>query len=148
MVSDSASITWGGPASWANILQMEKILEDGRIQTDGTLAYVSSSATRTKWQAAQKATNYPVYLWEQENDELDGRVNGRRAVSSAQITGDIVILGKFSEMLIGSWIGVELNVNPHSRAINAETVITATMLVDVTFRYPLAFTASTDSGAQ
>jgi len=38
-------------------------------------------------------------VWEQRDDELDGRVNGRRAVSSAQISGDIVILGKFSEML-------------------------------------------------
>jgi HK97 family phage major capsid protein len=144
----SANQTFGGPATWASILGFEKTLEDGRIENDGTFAYVSSSATRTKWQAAQKATNYPVYLWEQENDELDGRVNGRKAVSSAQITGDIVILGKFSEMLIGTWLGIELNVNPNSRAINAETVILATLLVDVGFRYPLAFCCSSDSGAQ
>jgi hypothetical protein len=51
-------------------------------------------------------------------------------------------------MLIGSWLGVEILVNRHSRAINAETVIQATLLVDVGFRYALAFTASTDSGAQ
>ena len=59
-----------------------------------------------------------------------------------------MILGKFSEMLIVSWLGVEILVNTHSRAINAETIILATFLVDVAFRYPLAFTASTDSGAQ
>jgi hypothetical protein len=130
------------------VLGFEKTLEDGRIENDSTFAYVTSSATRTKWQAAQKALNYPVYLWEQENDELDGRVNGRRAVSRAQITGDIVILGKFSEMLVGTWLGVGIVVNNHTRAINAETVITATLLVDVGFRYALAFCASSDSGAQ
>jgi hypothetical protein len=48
-----------------------------------------------------------------------------------------VILGKFSEMLIGSWLGVEILVNTQSRAINAETVILATLLIDVGFRYPL-----------
>jgi hypothetical protein len=144
----AANQLFGGAATWASVLGFEKTLEDGRIFNDGTFAYVSSSATRTKWQAAQKALNYPVYLWEQENDELDGRVNGRRAVSSAQIANDIVILGKFSEMLIGSWLGLEILVNNHTRAINAETVIMVTMLVDVGFRYASAFCASTDSGAQ
>jgi len=60
-------------------------------------------------------------LWEQQDDELGGRVNGRRAVSSAQISGDIVILGKFSEMLIGTWPGIEFLVNTHTRAHQAET---------------------------
>jgi hypothetical protein len=144
----SANQTFGGPSTWAAVLGFEKTLEVGRVENDGTFAYVSSSATRNKWQAAQKALNYPVYLWEQQDDELDGRVNGRRAVSSAQITGDIVILGKFSELIIANWLGVELLVNNHTRAINAETVIQATLLIDVGFRYALAFCASADSGAQ
>jgi len=59
-----------------------------------------------------------------------------------------VILGKFSEMIIANWLGVELLVNTHTRAINSETVILATMLCDVGFRYALGFCASLDSGAQ
>jgi hypothetical protein len=59
-----------------------------------------------------------------------------------------VLSGKFSEMIIANWLGVEILVNNHSRAINAETVIQATLLIDVGFRYPLAFCASSDSGAQ
>jgi HK97 family phage major capsid protein len=144
----SANQTFGGPSTWAAVLGFEKTLEDGRIQNDGTLSYVSSSATRTKWQQIAKVATYPEFLWQQRDDELDGRVNGRRAVSSAQITGDIVILAKFSEMLIGSWLGVEVLVNTHSRAINAETVIMVTMLIDVGFRYALGFCASADAGSQ
>jgi Phage capsid family len=142
------SVTFGAAADWNHILQFEKNLEDGRIENDGTFAFVSSPATRHKWQAVQKALNYPVYLWQQENDELDGRVNGRRAVSSAQMTGDLVLCGKFSEMIVANWLGVDLLVNNHTRAIQAETVITASLLVDVGFRYALGFCASTDSGAQ
>ena len=124
-------------------------VENARIENDnGSFAFVSSPATRNKWQQAPKLAGFPTFLWEQESGSIDGTVNGRRAVSSAQMTGDIVILGKFSEMLIGSWLGVEILVNTHSRAINAETTILASMLVDVGFRYASAFTASTDSGAQ
>ena len=75
-------------------------------------------------------------------------INGRRAVSSVQIANDIVLLGKFSEMLIGSWLGVEILVNTYSWATLAETVILATLLVGVGFGYPLAFCASLESGAQ
>jgi hypothetical protein len=88
-----------------------------RIENDGTFAYVSSSNTHNRWQQLAKVATFPEFLWEQRDDELDGRVNGWRAVSSAQITGDIVILGKFSEMLIGNWLGIEILVNNHSRAI-------------------------------
>ena len=144
----AASVTFGAAADWSHVLQFEKNLEDGRIENDGSYAFVSSPNTRNKWQAAQKALNYPVYLWEQENDEIDGRVNGRRAISSGQISNDIVILGKFSELIIGSWIGVDLLANAHSRAHQAETVIQASMLIDVGFRYASAFCASADSGAQ
>jgi HK97 family phage major capsid protein len=145
----SANQTFGGSATWASVLGFEKTLEDGRIfNDDNSFAYVSSSATRTRWQQIAKVATFPEFLWQQRDDEPDGSVNGRRAVSSAQITGDIVILGKFSEMLIGSWLGVELNVNMHTRATQAETVITATMLIDVGFRYASGFTASADSGAQ
>jgi hypothetical protein len=144
----SASQSFGGAATWAAVLSFEKTLEDGRIQNDGTFTFVSTSATRTKWQQIAKVATYPEFLWQQRDDELDGRVNGRRAVSSAQISGDIVLCGKFSEMILANWLGVELLVNTYSRAINAETVILATMLCDVGIRYPLAFCASLDSGAQ
>jgi hypothetical protein len=144
----SANQTFGGAATWASVLGFEKTLEDGRIFNDGSFAFVTSSATRTKWQQIAKVATYPEFLWQQRDDELDGRVNGRRAVSSAQMTGDIVLLGKFSEMLVGTWLGVELLVNNHTRAINAETIIQTTLLVDVGFRYALAFCASADSGAQ
>jgi hypothetical protein len=141
--------TFAAAATWGDILSFEKNLEDCRVYNDdGTFAYVSSPATRTKWQAAPVVATFPRFLWEQRDDEADGRINGRKAVSSAQMTGDIVLLGKWSECLIGTWLGFEILVNSHSRAINAETVIQCLALIDVQFRYASAFCASTNSGAQ
>jgi hypothetical protein len=145
----AANQTFGAAADWNHVLEFEKTHEDGRIfNDDNTFAYVSSAATRAKWRAAPILAGFPKFLWKQRDDEPDGRVNGRKAVSSAQIANDIVILGKFSELILATWLGVEILVNTHSRAINAETVIQVTMLVDVGFRYASAFVASLDSGAQ
>jgi HK97 family phage major capsid protein len=142
------NVTFGGASTWAEVLQFEKNLEDCRIENDGTFAFVSSPGTRTKWQQTQLAVNFPRFLWETGSNSIDGVVNGRRAVSSAQMTGDVVLLGRFSEMIIGNWLGFELVINTHSRAHQGETVIQCTALVDVQFRHVSAFCGSTDSGAQ
>ena len=151
--SRSTNVTFGGPTTWANVLLFEKYLQQGNIVNDGTFGYATDPLCRDKWQQASKqagATPYPVYLWENTGDPSDtfGRVNGRRAISSTQIPGSKVIFGKWSEMLICSWLGVDVHVDPFSLATTGELRIQVSLLADIQFRYPLAFCCSTDSGAQ
>ena len=147
--SRSANVTFGGPATWPNVLAFERILEEGLITNDGTYGWAVDPSVRDKWQQVQKATNYAVYLWENTGDDTTfGRVNGRPALSSTQLPAGQVIFAKWSEMLICSWIGIEIQADPFSLARSAEIRIRATMLCDIGFRYPLAFCCSSDSGAQ
>jgi len=134
-------VTFGGPATWPNVLAFEKILEQGLIVNDGSFGYATDPTVRDKWQQAQKATNYPVYLWENSDDDPTfGRVNGRRAISSTQLPAGQVLFGKWSEMIIASWIGIEILVDPYSLATTAEIRVRASLLADIC--------ASSDSGAQ
>ena len=96
-----------------------------------------------------KVTSYPSFLWENLPDDPDfGRVNGRRAISSTLLPAGQVIFGKWSELLICTWLGVEIFVDPYSLATAAEVRVRVSLLADVAFRYALAFCASADSGAQ
>jgi hypothetical protein len=45
-------------------------------------------------------------------------------------------------------VGVEILVDPFTLASQAEIRVRSTLLADIQFRYPLAFCASADSGAQ
>ena len=147
--SRSANVTFGGAATWASVLAFEKILEQGLIVNDGTFGYATDPTVRDKWQQAQKATNYPVYLWENSGDDPTfGRVNGRKAISSTQLPAGQVIFAKWSELIIANWVGIEILVDPYSLATTAEIRVRASLLADIQFRYPLAFCASSDSGAQ
>jgi hypothetical protein len=119
------------------------------LTNDGSYGYATDPTVRDKWQQAQKATNYPVYLWENTaDDDTFGRVNGRKAISSTQLPAGQVIFGKWSEMIICSWVGVEILVDPYSLATTAEIRVRASLLADVAFRYALGFCCSSDSGAQ
>jgi HK97 family phage major capsid protein len=147
--SRSANVTFGGPASWPNVLAFEKILEQGLITNDGSFGWAVDPTVRDKWQQTAKLTGYPTFLWENsDDDDTFGRVNGRRAISSTQLPAGQVVFGKWSEMLICTWVGLEILVDPFSLATTAEIRVRASLLADIQFRYPLAFCASSDSGAQ
>jgi hypothetical protein len=147
--SRSANVTFGGPATWPNVLAFEKILEQGLIVNDGTFGWATDPTVRDKWQQEPKLAGYPIFLWENsDDDDTFGRVNGRRAISSTQLPAGQVIFGKWSEMLICSWVGVEILVDPYTLASQAELRVRSSLFADIQFRYPLAFCASSDSGAQ
>jgi hypothetical protein len=147
--SRSADVTFAGPATWPNVLAFERILEQGLIVNDGSFGYATDPTVRDKWQQAAKVATYPAFLWENTDDDATfGRVNGRRAISSTQLPAGKVIFGKWSEMIIASWIGVEISSDPFSLATQAEVRIRASLLADIQFRYALAFCASSNSGAQ
>jgi hypothetical protein len=147
--SRSANAVFGGPASWSSVLSFEKILEQGLITNDGNLGYVVDPTVRDKWQQTAKVATYPEFLWENvPGDSTFGYVNGRRAISSTQLPVGQVIFGKWSELILGSWLGIELTVDPYSRASSSEIVIVTNLLCAIALRYALAFCVSADSGAQ
>jgi hypothetical protein len=87
-------------------------------------------------------------LWEQPDTEIDGRVAGRKAVSTSQLPAGNVIFGRWSDALICSWPGAEILVNPFARATLAEHEITLNLFVAIGFKYSSAFISSNDSASQ
>jgi HK97 family phage major capsid protein len=149
--SRSPDVTFGGAASWASVLKFESTL-DGGAQVhnfDGTYGWAAAPDVRDKWMAAPKVASYPEYLWEQPDDDpIFGRVAGRRAISTSQLPTGKVIFGRWSDALIGTWVGAEILVNPYPKAIYAEYVITLNLYVGIAFRYSSAFVSSSDSASQ
>jgi hypothetical protein len=142
-------VTFGGVATWAKVLAFELALEQGLIVNDGSFGWAVDPTVRDKWQQEPKLAGYPSFLWENDDDDdVFGRVNGRRAISSTQLPAGQVIFGKWSEMIIASWVGLEILVDPFTLAAQAKIRVRASLLADIAFRYALAFCASSDSGAQ
>jgi hypothetical protein len=147
--SRSANVTFGGAATWQKVLAFELAPEQGLITYNGTFGWAVDPTVRDKWQQAPKVAGYPSFLWENiGDDDTFGRVNGRRAISSTQLPAGQVIFGRWSDVMICSWVGLEILVDPFSLATTAEIRVRSTLLADIQFRYPLAFCASADTGAQ
>ena len=58
-----------------------------------------------------------------------------------------MIFDRWSDLIIASWPSIEILVDPFNLAIAAQFRIRANLLVDIEFRYALAFCRSSDSGS-
>jgi HK97 family phage major capsid protein len=147
--SRSPDVVFGGPASWASVLKFESTLDGGaQVHNDGSYGWVAAPDVRQKWMAVPQVATFPRYLWEQPDDESDGRIAGRPVVSTSQLPSGRIIFGRWSDCVIGTWAGVEILVNPFTFAIQSKLVLTLNLLVAITFKYSSAFVTSSDSASQ
>jgi HK97 family phage major capsid protein len=136
-----------GYPTWAQVISFESAVETGNLVLDDTAAYITSPQVKGAWKGYAKSDPrntsiwFPAFFW-----EADNTVNGHRAIPTNQITGNRVVFGKWNELMIGQWAGLDLVVDIYSLATQAEVRVIANMFVDVKYRYTSAFSCSTNSG--
>ena len=143
----NAGVTFGGAATWADILQFESDLEDDNALR-GNLSFVVSPGTKNKWKSiARFANTDSVTLWSNDNT-----VNGYRTEATTQLVqapaSHKVIFGNFSDFILAEWDGLDITVDPFSLAANQQIRIILHMHCDTAVRRGESFSVSTDAGNQ
>jgi hypothetical protein len=64
----------------------------------------------------------------------DGKIDGFAVNMAGTIANGNIFLGNWADVLVGQWGGLELIIDPYTRASNGMLVITATLLADVGIR--------------
>ena len=131
----------GGPLTHDLLVQMETEVGIDNGLLDDTLAYVSNAKVQGKLKTIPQIAGYPYYLMN------DGKVNGypfymSNAIPSNLGTGtafSAAIFGNWSEVLVGSWGGLQLIVDPYTAKANGVLEISAAAYHDVLVRTPAAF---------
>jgi HK97 family phage major capsid protein len=142
-------MVFGGPVSWANVIAFETAIDSGsQAHNDGTYGWAAAPDVRAKWMEAAKVATYPEFLWSQPDNEIDGRVAGRKAVASSQLPTGKIIFGRWSDLLITSWESVETQINQYTYMNTFEIEIRTTLLCTVSTRYASSFMTSSDSASQ
>jgi HK97 family phage major capsid protein len=152
------SVTFAsGYPTWTNIVQFEGNVENLNVDLDdNTCAYIVSPAVKAFWktlaQTDPRATNqfYPKFLMEEVRTENDGRcgmINGYKAFATNQLNAtNQVIFGKFSDLVIGTWGGLDLITDPYTLAANFQVRVIVNLLCTVALRYGPSFCYSSNSG--
>ena len=143
-VNSIAIDTHGGPLTYNLLVQMETEVGIDNGLLDDTLAYVSNAKVQGKLKTIPQIAGYPYYLMN------DGKVNGypfymSNAIPSNLTKGDstgvcsAAIFGNWSEVLVGSWGGLQIIVDPYTAKANGVLEISAAAYHDILVRTPAAF---------
>lgn len=151
--SNVGSVTFGGAATYTKLIEFETALATTNALS-GSLAYVVSPATCAKWKNTPKLGSVvPEFLWSnRESGKPSGQlgaVDGYASVSTTHLTGsDRVVFGNFRDLIIASWAGLDVIVDPYTLADTHQIKVTVNLLCDIAVRHPGSFAISSDSGAQ
>ena len=140
-VNSIAIDTHGGPLTYNLLVQMETEVGIDNGLLDDTLAYVSNAKVQGKLKTIPQIAGYPYYLMN------DGKVNGYPFFMSNGIPSNLgtgsafsaAIFGNWSEVLVGSWGGMQLIVDPYTAKAEGVLEISAAAYHDVLVRTPQAF---------
>lgn len=162
-----SAITFGGTATWANVILMESLVASLDADVDN-MAYITTPLARGKWKGNAKVSGFPSFLWESGGVKWDnggkatdqGTVNGYRAYATNQLTNVTInagtgagtnangcIFGNFNDLLIANWAGIDVVTDPYTAASTGEIVVTIHLMADIGIRRTKSFCVSTDTAA-
>jgi hypothetical protein len=147
-----SSVTFGGAPSFATCVSMETAL--AALNADeGPMAYVTSALSRGILKSQAKiltgATQVvQIAIWEGQDKEGDGMINGHVAAASNQMLNNIMAFADWSSAVQGNFGGLGIILDPYTQAGAGTDVLTMELFLDFTLRHAQSVCVSTDSAAQ
>jgi HK97 family phage major capsid protein len=137
------ALTFGGPATWPNILKFLTSVGKANAPKDH-LAWLGSNNAAEKLRQAVKSTGSSNFVWQ------DGKIGDYRAEASSWLDAtDQLIFGAWDNLIVGLWLdGISVLVDPFTASSTNEIKLTATCYMDVGLLRPALFAVSVDSAAQ
>lgn len=131
---DDPTISSAAAPTYAEMVAIVKtIMASNALR--GMAKWIISPATWEKMMTTSKQTSGV----EGNFIMTDNKIVGYDALVSQQLTASDFVFGDFSQVLIGEWGGLELNVDPYTHSLKGKTRFIAFKTCDVAIRHPEAF---------
>ena len=126
-------------ADFAALVTKESDVEDANVI--GECKYILSNKAKAALRSMAKGTKSTQLVYE------NGSVDGTVALNTSNVAGKNYVYGDFSNLAIGSWGGVDLTVDPYTKAADGMIRIVVNMYVDAQILRTAAFATGTVGAA-
>lgn len=126
-------------ADFAALVNKESDVEDANVI--GECKYILSNKAKAALRSMSKGTKSTQLVYE------NGSVDGTVALNTSNVAGKNYVYGDFSNLAIGSWGGVDLTVDPYTKAGDGMIRIVVNMYVDAKVLRKEAFATGTVGAA-
>lgn len=118
-------------ATWQDFLKFDALVGDMAIT--GTPKFIMRSASRQTLKGISKDSGSGRYICE------GNMIDGAAVEIDGQIGADDIFYGDFSNILVGTWGGLEVMLDPYRWARSGQVEIIANLIADVAIRNPKTF---------
>ena len=118
----------------------------------GRMGYITNSKVRGSLKTERKDTGSGIMTW--GTAVGDNILNGRSAYVSNNMPDDLtkgagtdlsaMIYGNWNDCLVGNWAGMNMIVDPYTKAIEGQVVLVANTFWDILLRRIKSFSAAVD----
>jgi HK97 family phage major capsid protein/HK97 family phage prohead protease len=151
-IGSVAGGTHGAAPTWANIVALETAVSVANADI-GNLSYLTNSKVRGKLKSTAKvASTDSMMIWGEGAMPLNGygaavtnQVPSTLEKGSSGAVCSAIIFGNFSDLLIGQWGGIDIQVNPYIKDTEGLVRITAECYYDTAVRRAASFSAMLDA---
>lgn len=130
----------GTSLAYAGILEFQTDVATANVRPVSG-GYVTTPAVAALLMARQRFTSTDTPLW--NGNVWDGAMSGFRAMSSNQVPSANMLFGDWSEVVVGEWGVLEVEVNPYANFQAGIVGVRAIYSMDVGVRRPFAFSLAT-----
>jgi HK97 family phage major capsid protein/HK97 family phage prohead protease len=141
--------TNGAAPDWADIVDLESQLALDNADI-GNLGFLTNAKVRGKLLQTEKSSSTGQYVWGDNNT-----LRGYNAAVSNQVPSNLtkgststcsaIIFGNWSDLIIGSWGGIDINVDTSTGSSSGTVRIVALQDVDIGIRHAESFAAMKDA---
>jgi len=141
---NASTYTNGGAPTFADIVGMEGLISTADADVS-RMAYLTTPPMASGLKLTEKSASTAQFVWDSTNPG-EGRMNGFNARYSSNVPTGSVILGNFSDLVIGHWGALEIAADAGGANFAKGSVsVRAIMDMDVAVRHPESFCVMTEA---
>jgi len=125
-----------GSLNYAAVLEFQTDVASSKVRPQSG-GYVTTAAVAAIAKQRQRFSSTDTPLW--TGNIWDGQIEGFRAMSSEQVPSATMIFGDWSEIVVGEWGVLEVEVNPYANFQAGIIGVRCMYTMDVGIRRPYAF---------
>lgn len=148
-IGDVAMGTNGAALTWAKVVELLREVDVDNALI-GQLGYLTNPLVHAAMQTIEKASGTAQFIL----NEATGSVNGYSSAYSNHVPSNLtkgsgtdlsaMLFGNWNDLMIGQWGGLDVMVNPYTKAKEGMTELIAAAYVDVAVARPKSFAAIKD----
>jgi HK97 family phage major capsid protein len=141
--------TNGAAPDWKDIVDLESAVAADNADL-GALGYLTNAKVRGKLLQTEKASSTGQYVWSDNNT-----LRGYNAAVSNQVPSNLtkgststcsaIVYGNWNDLIIGTWGGIDINVDTSTGSSSGTVRVVALQDVDVAVRHAESFAAMKDA---